>query len=55
MLALGIVAAVLAAAAVGQAVRIGLKHGDWMAVKLLVGFALFAIVLLLVSRVPVGD
>jgi hypothetical protein len=52
----GIVAALLLVAALVQAVRIGLIKGDWIAIKLLVGFvAVVAAILILVPRFPLGN
>jgi hypothetical protein len=56
VLMFGIVAALLLVAALVQAVRIGLIKGDWIAIKLLVGFvAVVAAILILVPRFPLGN
>jgi N-acetylglucosamine kinase-like BadF-type ATPase len=51
-----ILAALLLAAALAQAVRLGVRRGDWIAIKLLVGFvAVMAAILILAPRLPLGN
>jgi hypothetical protein len=52
----GVLAALLLAAALAQAVRLGVRRGDWIAIKLLVGFvAVMAAILILAPRLPLGN
>lgn len=45
----------LAVAAVAQAVRIGMRRGDWSGLIPVVMIVLLMVVILVTMRVPVGD
>jgi len=53
MVVLAVASAVLALAAVGQAIRTGVRYGDWNAVKTVVGIAV--VVALLWLWVTIGN
>ncbi len=52
----GAAAGLIALASLAQAVRIGVLHHDWIAIKLLVGFVLLVLLWwLIASHVAIGD